>query len=178
MDGITTLCNKCCSTLKPGLDITSISTLYKTTMTLAYTRIRILCDKTVNSALKSNLTGKKNWLRKNSITDYAEKCFTKIPSHTMQKNVSPSHIIELWSSRNAWLGRLSFQISMLQKNENNCQWKSIFWKWNFLERTYRNTHKTGTFSLPGDTTILLNISLDIDRSNHSRGRYSLWPHRN
>ena len=71
VDGITTLCNKCCSTLKPGLDITSISTPYKTTMKLAYTRIRILCDKTVNSALKSNLTGKKNWLRKNSITDYA-----------------------------------------------------------------------------------------------------------
>ena len=34
------------------------------------------------------------------------------------------------------------------KNENNCQWKSIFWKWNFLERTYRNTHKTRTFFLP------------------------------
>ena len=33
MDWITTLCNKC---LKPGLDITS---LYKTTMTQAYTRM-------------------------------------------------------------------------------------------------------------------------------------------
>ena len=30
--------------LKPGLDITSISTLYKTTMTQSYTRIRILGD--------------------------------------------------------------------------------------------------------------------------------------
>ena len=41
--------------LKPGLDITSISTLYKTTMTQAYTRIIILGDETVNSALQSKL---------------------------------------------------------------------------------------------------------------------------
>ena len=34
------------------LHITSISTLYKTTMTQAYTRIRILGDETVNSALQ------------------------------------------------------------------------------------------------------------------------------
>ena len=33
--------------------------------------------------------------------------------------------------------------------QNNCQWKSIFWKWNFLERTY--THKTRTFSLPANS---------------------------
>ena len=62
--------------LKPGLGITSISTLYKTTMTQAYTRIRILGDETVNSALQSKLDREKNWLRKkNSITDYAEKMF-------------------------------------------------------------------------------------------------------
>ena len=61
--------------LKPGLGITSISTLYKTTMTQAYTRIRILGDETVNSALQSKLDREKNWLRKNSITDYAEKTF-------------------------------------------------------------------------------------------------------
>ena len=61
--------------LKPALDITSISTLYKTTMTQAYTRIRILGDETVNSALQSKLDRKKNWLRKNSVTDYAEKMF-------------------------------------------------------------------------------------------------------
>ena len=41
--------------LKPGLDITSISTQYKTTITQAYTRIRILGDETVNSALQSKL---------------------------------------------------------------------------------------------------------------------------
>jgi len=59
--------------LKPGLDITSISTLYKTTMTQAYTRIRILVDETVNCALQSTLDRGKNWLRISSITDYAEK---------------------------------------------------------------------------------------------------------
>ena len=47
--------------------------LYKTTMTQAYTRIRILGDETVNSALQSKLDREKNWLRKNSITDFAEK---------------------------------------------------------------------------------------------------------
>ena len=45
--------------LKPGLDITSISTLYKTTMTQACTRIRILGDETVNSALQSKLDREK-----------------------------------------------------------------------------------------------------------------------
>ena len=45
-------------------------------MTQAYTRIRILLgDETVNSALQSKLDRAKNWLRKNSITDYAEKMF-------------------------------------------------------------------------------------------------------
>jgi hypothetical protein len=58
-------------------------------MTQAYTRIKILGDETVNSALQSKLDREKNWLRKNSITDYAKK------------NVSTSHIRELWSSRNA-----------------------------------------------------------------------------
>ena len=53
-------------------------------MMQAYTRIRILGDETVNSALKSKLEREKNWLRKNSITDYAEKI-----------NVSTSHIREL-----------------------------------------------------------------------------------
>ena len=62
---ITTLFKKY---LKPGLDITSISTLYKTTMTQAYTRIRILGDETVNSALQGKKIGS-----------------TKIPSQTMQK---------------------------------------------------------------------------------------------
>ena len=61
--------------LKPGLDITSISTLYKTTMTQAYTRLRILGDETVNSALQSKLDREKNWLRKINFTDYAEKMF-------------------------------------------------------------------------------------------------------
>ena len=36
--------------LKPGLDITLVSTLSKTTMTQEYTRIRIQSDETVNSA--------------------------------------------------------------------------------------------------------------------------------
>jgi len=44
-------------------------------MTQAYTRIRILGDETVNSALQSKLDREKNWLRKNSTTDYAEKMF-------------------------------------------------------------------------------------------------------
>ena len=61
--------------LKPGLDITSISTLYKTTMTQEYSIIRILGDETVNSALQSKLDRGKNWLRKNSFTDYAEIVF-------------------------------------------------------------------------------------------------------
>jgi len=55
--------------LKPGLDITPISTQYKTTMAQAYTRIRILGDKTVNSALQFKLDREKNWLHKNSIPD-------------------------------------------------------------------------------------------------------------
>ena len=59
--------------LKPGLDITSISTLYKTTMTQAYTRRRILGDETVNSALQSKL-------------DREKIGFAKIPS---QKNSKP-----------------------------------------------------------------------------------------
>ena len=44
-------------------------------MTQAYTRIKILGDETVNSALQSKLDREKNWLRKNSITDYAENMF-------------------------------------------------------------------------------------------------------
>ena len=44
-------------------------------MTQAYTRIRILCDETVNSALQSKLDRGKNWLSKNSITDYVGKMF-------------------------------------------------------------------------------------------------------
>ena len=60
--------------LKPGLDITAISTLYKTTMTQEYTRIRILGDKQLTLPYNLNQTGKK-WLCKNSITDYAEKMF-------------------------------------------------------------------------------------------------------
>ena len=51
-------------------------------------RKRILSE-TVNCyALQFKLDREKNWLCKNSVTDYAE-------------NVSPSHIRELWSSRNA-----------------------------------------------------------------------------
>jgi len=42
-------------------------------MTQAYTRI--LGDETVNSALQSKLDREKNWLCKNSFTDYAEKMF-------------------------------------------------------------------------------------------------------
>ena len=44
-------------------------------MMQAYTRIRILGDETVNSALQSNIDREKNWHRKNSITEYAEKMF-------------------------------------------------------------------------------------------------------
>ena len=44
-------------------------------MMQAYTRIRILSDETVNSALQSKLDREKNWLCKNSVTDYAEKMF-------------------------------------------------------------------------------------------------------
>ena len=44
-------------------------------MTQACTRIRILGDETVNSALQSKLDREKYWLRKNSITEYAEKMF-------------------------------------------------------------------------------------------------------
>ena len=44
-------------------------------MTQAYTGIRILGDETVNSALQFKLDREKNWLRKISITDYAEKMF-------------------------------------------------------------------------------------------------------
>ena len=64
------------------ITITSISTLYKTTMTQAYTRIRILGDETVDSALQSKL-------------DREKIGSSKIPS---------SHIRELWSSWNAWVG--------------------------------------------------------------------------
>ena len=46
---------------------------YKLLNTLGYTRIKILGDETVNSALQSKLGREKNWVRKNSITDYAEK---------------------------------------------------------------------------------------------------------
>ena len=44
-------------------------------MKQAYTGIRILGDETVNSALQSKLDREKNWHRKNSIIDYAEKMF-------------------------------------------------------------------------------------------------------
>ena len=84
-DWITTLCNKY---LKTGLGITSISTLYKTTMTQAYTRIRILGDETVNSALQSKLDRGKNWLCK------------KFHHRPCRKNVSTSHNREQ-SGRNA-----------------------------------------------------------------------------
>ena len=47
-------------------------------MTQAYTRIRILGNETVNSALQSKLEREKNWLRKNSIIDYAEKMFQQV----------------------------------------------------------------------------------------------------
>ena len=73
--------------LKPALDITSISTLYKTTMTQAYTRIRILGDETVNSALQVD-RGKK-------------LAPQKFHLRLCRKNVSTSQIRELWSSRNA-----------------------------------------------------------------------------
>ena len=59
MDWITCATNAALH-LKPGLDIT---------------RIRILGDETVNSALQSKLDREKNWHRENSITDYAEKMF-------------------------------------------------------------------------------------------------------
>ena len=56
--------------LKPALKITSISTLFNTTMTQAFTRIRILGDETVNFALlQFKLDREKNWLWKNSITN-------------------------------------------------------------------------------------------------------------
>ena len=80
MDWITTLCNKFCSTLEtwPRHHFNIHPALYKTTMTQAYTRIRILGDETNNSALQPKLDREKNWLRKISITDYAEKkCFNK-----------------------------------------------------------------------------------------------------
>ena len=44
-------------------------------MTQAYTRIRILGNETVHCALQFKLDREKNWLCKNSITDYAEKNF-------------------------------------------------------------------------------------------------------
>ena len=82
-------------------------------MTQAYTRIRILGDETVNSVLQSKLDREKNWHRKNSITDYAEKMFQQAPLENYGQAEMPE-----WDD----------QASKHQccKNENNCQWKSIF----------------------------------------------------
>ena len=91
---------------------------------------------TVNSALQSKLDRRKYWLRKNSITDYAEKMFQKATLENYGQTAMPK-----WDDQ-------ASKHQCYKKNQNDCQWKSIFWKWNFLERTYRNTHKTRTFSLP------------------------------
>ncbi len=89
--------------LKPGLDITPISTQYKTTMAQAYTRIRILGVETVNSALQSKL-------------DRGKKLAPQNFHHRLcRTNVSTTNFRELWSRRNAWVGRQSFLTSMLQK---------------------------------------------------------------
>jgi len=57
-------------------------------MTQEYTRIRILGDETVNSALQSKL-------------DREKMVQQKFHCRLCRKNVSTSHIRELWSSRNA-----------------------------------------------------------------------------
>ena len=83
--------------------------LYKTTMTQAYTRIRILGDETVNSALQSKLDREKNWHSKNSITDYAEKMFQQ----ATLENYGQAEMSE-WNDQ-------ASKHQCYKKNENNCQ---------------------------------------------------------
>ena len=87
----------------------TISTLYKTTMKQAYTRIRMLGDETVNSALQSKLDREKNWHHKNSITDYAKKMFQQATLENYGQAEMPE-----------WEDQLLPNINAI-KNENHCQ---------------------------------------------------------
>ena len=71
-------------------------------MTQAYTRIRILGDETVNSALQSKL-------------DREKIGSAKIPSQTMQKKMFQQATLENYGQAEMpkWDDQLSFQTSML-----------------------------------------------------------------
>ena len=89
--------------LKFGLDITSITTLYKTTMTQAYTRIRILGDETVNSCLTI-------WIRQ------GKKLATQNFHYRLcRKKMFQQATLENYGQveKPKWEDQLSFQTSML-----------------------------------------------------------------